>query len=69
MERIMNWHQSMTIVDGRLYAGDRWLGSFSSHSAALAAIQIMRNPMQPYFGPALAEDDVDLLAAIDSDEA
>jgi hypothetical protein len=29
----------------------------------------MRNPMQPYFGPALAEDDVDLLAAIDSDEA
>jgi hypothetical protein len=32
----MNWHQSMTIVDGRLYAGDRWLGSFSSHSAALA---------------------------------
>jgi hypothetical protein len=64
----MNWHQNLMIIDGRMYIGDRWAGTFSSHSAALAAIQIMRNPMQPYFGPALAEDDVDLLAAIDSDE-
>ncbi|MDR6389180.1 hypothetical protein [Paraburkholderia phenoliruptrix] len=65
----MNWNRDMTVIDGRLYAGDRWLGSFSSHERALGGIQIMRNPMQPYFGPALAESDIDLLAAIDADEA
>jgi|GEM_PF-1737390 len=61
----MNWQQDMTIIDGRLYAGDRWLGSFSSHSAAMAGIQIMRNGSSDV---ELAEDDRDLLAAIDADE-
>jgi len=61
----MNWHQDMTVIDGRLYAGDRWLGNFTSHSAAMAGIQIMRNGGSDV---ALAEDDRDLLAAIDADE-
>jgi hypothetical protein len=64
----MNWQQPLSVIDGRMYIGDRWAGTFSSHSAAMAGIQIMRNPMQTYFGPALAESDIDLLAAIDADE-
>lgn len=66
----MNWDQDMTIVDGRMYAGDKWLGEFSSHQAALTALKIMRDS-----GPSPSADDgkiltrldLDLMAVIDAD--
>lgn len=61
----MNWHQNLTVIDGRLYAGDKWLGNFTSHSAAMAGITVMRNGSSDV---EMTEDDRDLLAAIDADE-
>lgn len=61
----MDWNQPLSVIDGRMYIGDRWAGTFSSHSAAMAGIQIMRNGGSDV---ELAEDDRDLLVAIDADE-
>jgi len=61
----MNWHQNLMVIDGRMYIGDRWAGTFSSHSAAMAGIAVMRNGSSDV---EMTEDDRDLLAAIDADE-
>lgn len=64
----MNWHQDMTVIDGRLYSGDRWLGSFSSHGAALEGLQLKRDQIREHKCKSLTEDDHDLLEVIDMDE-
>jgi len=61
----MNWHQNLMVIDGRLYAGDKWLGNFTSHAAAMAGIALMRHGSSDV---EMTEDDRDLLAAIDADE-
>lgn len=62
----MNWHTTdFTIIGPTMYAGDRWCGTFSSHTAALAGLRIMRNGGTD---GSLCESDTDLLAAIDADE-
>lgn len=61
----MNWHQNLMVIDGRMYIGDSWAGTFSSHSAAMAGISVMRNGSSDV---EMTEDDRDLLAAIDADE-
>jgi hypothetical protein len=61
----MDWHQDFTIIDSTLYARDRWLGSLSSHSAAMAGLRLMRTGER---GAALTDSDVEILEAIDMDE-
>jgi hypothetical protein len=61
----MNWHQNLMVIDGRIYIGDRWASTFSSHSAAMAGIAVMRKGSSDV---EMTEDDRDLLAAIDADE-
>lgn len=65
----MDWQNTdFSIIGAVMYANDRWMGEFSSHEAAKAALTVMRNPAQTYLGHALAESDLDLLAAIVADE-
>lgn len=66
----MDWTRELDITDGVMYAGPRWLGSFSSHAAALAGLRLMRGDDGLVVGDctALTADDLDLLEAIDADE-
>jgi hypothetical protein len=66
----MDWSQPMTIVSGTLYAGDRWVGTLSSHAAALAGLRMMRGDPDLVCAECspLTTDDLDLLEAIDADE-
>lgn len=57
----------MTVIDGRLYAGDHWLGTFSSHGAALEGLQLKRDQIRERKCKSLTEDDRDLLEVIDMD--
>lgn len=60
----MNWDQDFTIVDGTLYtAGGRWLGTFSSTTAAKCAIAAGRGA-----SVLMAQEDYELYLAIDADE-
>ena len=61
----MDWNKDFTIVDSTLYAGDKWMGSLSSHSAAMAGLRLMRTGER---GAALTDGDVEILEAIDFDE-
>ena len=62
----MDWNQCFTIIGPTLHAGDRWLGSLSSHSAAMAGLRLMRTGER---GAALTDGDVEILEAINADEA
>ncbi|WP_321913533.1 hypothetical protein [Paraburkholderia sp. J11-2] len=66
----MDWNQNMTIVSGTIYCGDRWLGTLSSHSAAMAGLRLMRGDRDLVCSDCspLTETDLDLLEAIDADE-
>ncbi|KWA35768.1 hypothetical protein WT41_01585 [Burkholderia territorii] len=67
----MNWYQELTITNGTMYAGSRWLGSFSSHEAALEAMSIKREQRTVYSERdtyCMTASDLDLLEAIDADE-
>lgn len=67
----MNWYQELTITNGTMYAGSRWLGSFSSHEAALEALSIKRHQASVISADethCMTDEDIDLLEAIDADE-
>lgn len=64
----MDWQTELTIVDGTMYCGSVWLGRFSSHQAAIEALQLKRKQVSEVKCRALTEPDFDLLEAIDSDE-
>jgi hypothetical protein len=64
----MDWNRDMTVIDGRLYADDRWLGTFSTHAAALDGLSAMRGQIDAAKSLHITADDVDLLLAIDADE-
>ena len=67
----MNWDQEFTVDDGELWINDRLLGEFSSHKAALLALNTMRaggNVMLSDEVGALTDADLALLAAINADE-
>jgi len=70
----MDWTQPLVVNDGTLYAGangDRWLGSFSCHRAALEALTIKRHhhhvltSADTHF---MSDSDIDLMECIDYDE-
>ena len=64
----MNWNLgNLSLVDGILYADERYLGTFSCHQAGLEAIEYKRNSIYKtwYMSPS----DYDLLEAIDADES
>lgn len=67
----MNWDQEFTVVDGTLEADGRFIGTFSSHKAALLALSSMRaggNVMLSDEVAVLTDADLALLAAINADE-
>lgn len=75
----MDWTQELSVIDSTLYAGDRWLGEFSSHAAAMGAIRVMRkrNGMRLLSDighedlcdlVVMTDEDADLIEAIDADE-
>lgn len=70
----MNWNQALVVNGGTLYAGvngDRWLGEFSSHEAALEIMSIQRGQRKVFNHRetfCCTEDDLELAAAIDFDE-
>ena len=69
----MDWHQPLVINGGMLYSGlmgDRYLGEFSSHEAALAVLAAQRENLCfcQDCSPVLTESDIDLMLAIDADE-
>ncbi|MEI7296642.1 hypothetical protein WCQ02_31250 [Paraburkholderia tropica] len=64
----MNWQTELTVIDGTMYAGSRWLGRFSSHQAAIEGLQLKRKELREAKCRALTEPDFDLLEAIDADE-
>lgn len=67
----MDWYQELTITDGTMYAGSRWLGDFSSHEAAIEIMGIQREQRTVFSARETAcctEDNLELAAAIDFDE-
>ena len=66
----MNWNLgNLSLVDGMLYADERYLGTFSSHEAGLAAIEYKRYEAYNLLpAECLTESDFDLLEEIDADE-
>ncbi|MDN7988962.1 hypothetical protein QZM97_02615 [Burkholderia orbicola] len=67
----MDWYQNLSIVDGTMYAGSRWLGEFSSHEAAIEIMGIQREQRVVFSARETAcctETDLELAAAIDYDE-
>lgn len=67
----MDWYQEISVNNGVMYAGSRWLGEFSSHEAALEAMSIKREQrvvLTERDTYCMTESDLDLLAAIDFDE-
>lgn len=67
----MDWYQNLSIVNGTMYAGSRWLGEFSSHEAALEALSIKREQrvvLTERDTYCMTESDLDMLEAIDYDE-
>ncbi|MBR8344688.1 hypothetical protein [Burkholderia ambifaria] len=67
----MNWDQEFTVAGGELWLGDRLLGEFGSHKAALFALNAMRaggNVMLSDEVGVLTDADLALLAAINADE-
>lgn len=71
----MDWTQPLVINGGMLYSGhmgDRYLGEFSSYEAAREAMSIKReqrtvcSECDTYY---MTASDLDLLEAIDADEA
>lgn len=68
----MDWYQNLSIVNGTMYAGSRWLGEFSSHEAALEALSIKREQrvvLTERDTYCMTESDLDMLEAIDYDES
>ncbi|WP_333998258.1 hypothetical protein [Burkholderia orbicola] len=70
----MDWTQPLIVNGGTLYAGvngDRWLGEFSSHEAAIEIMGIQREQRVVFSAQETAcctETDLELAAAIDFDE-
>ncbi|MDN7703297.1 hypothetical protein QZM15_32960 [Burkholderia sp. AU44665] len=70
----MDWTQPLVVNGGTLYSGvngDRWLGEFSSHEAALEIMAIQREQRTVYSSRethCCTEGDLELAAAIDFDE-
>lgn len=70
----MDWTQPLVVSDSTLFAGvngERWLGSFSSHEAAIEALTLRRECREVLTADetyCCTESDLDLLAAIDADE-
>ena len=63
----MNWNLgNLSLVDGMLYADERYLGTFSCHLAGLEAIDLKRGTATEYIH--MTESDHDLMEAIDADE-
>ena len=63
----MNWNLgNLSLVDGMLYADERFLGNFSCHQAGLEALALKRGVIDTtwYMSPS----DHDLMEAIDADE-
>ncbi|KWN80830.1 hypothetical protein WM24_23630 [Burkholderia ubonensis] len=68
----MNWNQDFTYIGGTLYAGERWLGEFSSLEAAREGVSLKRDGVELIDADdthCMTESDVDMLEAIDADEA
>ncbi|KVO11749.1 hypothetical protein [Burkholderia ubonensis] len=67
----MDWDQDFTIIGAELYAGDRLIGTFSSHKAAYLAIHVMRAGGNVFLSDEvgiLTDADLALLEAINADE-
>ena len=67
----MDWYQELTINNGTMYAGSRWIGSFSSHEAALEIMSIRREQRTVYSAretERCTESDLELAEAINFDE-
>lgn len=70
----MDWTQPLVVNGRTLYSGvngDRWLGEFSSHEAALEIMAIQREQRTVYNfreTHCCLESDLELAAAIDYDE-
>lgn len=66
----MDWQREITIDCGVMYDGAHWLGSFSSHAAAVAGLRMMRGDRELVCSDCLplTESDLDLLECIDADE-
>ncbi|KVC83985.1 hypothetical protein [Burkholderia ubonensis] len=71
----MDWHQPLVINGGMLYSGqmgERWLGEFSSLEAAREGVSLKRDGVELIDADdthCMTESDVDMLEAIDADEA
>ncbi|UEP23138.1 hypothetical protein LL999_23120 [Burkholderia ambifaria] len=67
----MDWYQEISVTNGVMYAGSRWIGSFSSHEAALEIMSIRREQRTVYSARetyCCTEMDLELASAIDYDE-
>ena len=67
----MDWYQEISVTNGVMYAGSRWIGSFSSHEAALEIMSIRREQRTVYSARETAcctEMDLEQAEAIDYDE-
>jgi hypothetical protein len=67
----MDWYQDISVTNGVMYAGSRWIGSFSSHEAALEIMSIRREQRTVYSARETAcctEMDLEQAEAIDYDE-
>lgn len=67
----MNWYRELTITNGTMYAGSRWLGDFSSHEAAIEVMTMRREQRVALTSRdtrCCTETDLELAAAIDFDE-
>lgn len=67
----MDWYQEISVTNGVMYAGSRWIGSFSSHEAAIEALMMKRHQCTALCAAdthCMTEEDIDLLEAINFDE-
>ncbi|WP_175739991.1 hypothetical protein [Burkholderia ambifaria] len=67
----MDWYQEISVTNGVMYAGSRWIGSFSSHEAALEIMSIRREQRTVYSARethCCTEADLELAEAINFDE-